>query len=255
MLRLIARLDVKNGVVVKTIQLEGQRRIGDPVELARRYYEAGVDELFFMDSVASLYDRGNLFDTIAEACRTVFIPITLGGGLRSLEDVETALRSGADKVAINTGLMRNPRLAEEVAITYGSQCLVGSIEAKCTASGWQAYISNGREPTGRDVIEWARELESRGVGELLVTSVDREGTQRGFDLDLYRALVDAVKVPVVASGGAGKVKDCVVLESAVEVQAMALASVLHYEKATVTQLKMNLPRAVNRARSSHAGHY
>lgn len=255
MLRLIARLDVKNGVVVKTIQLEGQRRVGEPVELARRYYEAGIDELFFMDSVASLYDRGNLFDTIAEACRKVFIPITLGGGLRSIADVETALRSGADKVAINTGLLRNPQLAEQVATTYGSQCLVGSIEAKRTQGGWQAYISNGREPTGRDVIKWARELEARGVGELLVTSVDREGTQRGFDLDLYKTLVNTVKIPVVASGGAGKVKDCVALEAAVEVQAMAFASILHYDKASVEELKMSLPRAVNRSRSSHAGHH
>ncbi len=154
-----------------------------------------------MDSVASLYGRNSLFHTIAEACRTVFIPITMGGGIRVIEDVEQALAAGADKVAVNTGLVQRPELAEQIASVYGSQCLVASIEAKRIASGWEVYICNGREPTGRNVLDWVRELEQRGVGEILVTSVDQEGTQRGFDLELCAAVQDAVRVPVIASGG------------------------------------------------------
>lgn len=237
MQRLIARLDIKNGIVIKGIHLEGQRRIGDPVELARKYYAQAVDEILFMDSVASLYGRSNLFHTISEACKTVFVPITMGGGIRSLADVEQALACGADKVAVNSALVNDPALAERIASVYGSQCLVGSIEAKRRGDGWEAYISNGRDPTGRDVVEWARELEGRGAGELLVTSVDQEGTQRGFDIELCAAVEAAVRVPVVASGGAGKLEHLRQLDARTQLQAVAIASLLHYNKATVVELK------------------
>jgi cyclase len=246
MLRLIARLDIKNGVVIKGIHLDGQRRIGDPIELAKAYYRQGIDEILFMDSVASLYDRSNLFDTVVEACRAVFVPITMGGGVRSISDVEQALACGADKVAVNTALVRNPALVEQIARVYGSQCLVGSIEAKSTPGGWEAYISNGREPTGLDVIEWARELEQRGIGELLVTSVDREGTQRGFDLRLYEQLEQAISVPLIACGGAGNTKHLAELDQKVALQGMAVASVLHYAKASIKDMKAALPRTSKR---------
>jgi imidazole glycerol-phosphate synthase subunit HisF len=246
MQRLIARLDIKNGMVIKGIHLEGQRRIGDPIELAKKYYAQAVDEILLMDSVASLYGRSNLFHTISEACKTIFVPITMGGGIRSIEDVEQALAAGADKVAVNSGLVNAPYLAERIASIYGSQCLVASIEAKRKGPGWEAYISNGRDPTGRDVLEWAKELEQRGAGELLVTSVDQEGTQRGFDIELCEAMEAAVRIPVVASGGAGKLQHLQQLHARTSLQGVAVASLLHYDKATVAQLKSAMPSTFDR---------
>lgn len=254
MLRIIARLDIKNGLVIKGIHLEGQRRIGDPVELAHSYYAQGVDELIFMDSVASLYDRSNLFHMVADACRSVFVPITMGGGIRSIADVEQALACGADKVAVNTALVRDPSLVERIATVYGSQCLIGSIEAKRVNAGWEAYISNGREPTGHEVLSWARELEQRGVGELLVTSVDQEGTQRGFDVPLYQQLQDAVCIPIVACGGPGNVNHLVSLERVAQLQGIAVASLLHYSKSTIEEIKAALPRTSMRRKVTDAGH-
>lgn len=253
MTRVIARLDIKNGAVIKGIQLEGQRRIGDPIEIATRYYEDGIDEILLMDSVASLYGRSNLFHTVSDACRKVFVPITMGGGIRSLADVEAALAAGADKVAVNTGLTRRPDLVGEIASVYGSQCLVGSIEAKWTGSGWEAYVSNGREPTGREVRHWARELQERGVGEILVTSVDREGTKRGFDIALCQLVAAEVSVPVIASGGAGSLADIRQLDEAVQVQGIAVASLLHYKLATIEAIKAQLPRSTVRRQQSDRG--
>jgi len=249
MQRLIARLDIKNELVIKGIHLEGQRRIGDPVTIANDYYAQGVDEILFMDSVASLYGRNNLFHTISEACRTVFIPITMGGGIRSVKDVEHALMSGADKVAVNTGLVKCPQLAEEICAIYGSQCLVGSIEAKRRPNGWEVFISNGREPTGLDVLAWARRLEQLGVGELLITSVDKEGTQRGFDVELCAAVEDAVRIPVIASGGAGSLNHLADVFKQTPLQGIAVASMLHYSKATVRELKSAIPHSVSRQES------
>lgn len=246
MQRLIARLDIKNGIVIKGIHLEGQRRIGDPIELARKYYADAVDEILMMDSVASLYGRNNLFHTISQACKMIFVPITMGGGIRAIKDVEQALAAGADKVAVNSALVNNPQLTEQIASIYGSQCLVGSIEAKRKDRGWEAYISNGREPTGRDVVEWAKELEQRGAGELLITSVDQEGTQRGFDIELCAAVEAAVRIPVVASGGAGKLEHLRQLDARTQLQGIAIASLLHYKKASVTELKSVLPNTVSR---------
>jgi len=241
MQRLIARLDIKNGVVIKGINLEGQRRIGDPIDLARKYYAQAVDEILLMDSVASLYGRSNLFNMISHACKAVFVPITMGGGIRTLHDIENALSAGADKVSVNSALLKNPGLVNKIVSVYGSQCLVASIEAKRSGAGWEAYVCNGREPTGRDVIDWAKELEQRGAGELLVTSVDKEGTQRGFDIDLYSAVEAAVRMPVVASGGAGKLEHLEQLAARTNLQGVAIASLLHYDKATVAQLKNALP--------------
>jgi cyclase len=250
MQRLIARLDIKNGIVIKGIHLEGQRRIGDPIELARKYYVQAVDEILLMDSVASVYGRSNLFYTIAQACKTVFVPITMGGGIRSLEDVEQALAAGADKVAVNSALVHEPVLVERIASVYGSQCLVASIEAKRKGDAWEVYVNNGRDPTGRDVVEWAKELEQRGAGEVLLTSVDQEGTQRGFDIELCAAVQAAIRIPVVASGGAGKLQHLQQLDARTQLQGVAIASMLHYNKATVAQLKSALPATFHRKGSA-----
>ncbi len=246
MQRIIARLDIKNGHVIKGIHLEGQRRIGDPIEIAKQYYQNSVDEILIMDSVASLYGRNNIFDMISQACKSVFVPITMGGGIRSLDDVKAALNSGADKVAINSAIVNKPELVNEISNIYGSQILVASIEAKQKNNGWEVFIDNGREPTGINVINWAKELESRGIGELLITSIDKEGTQRGFDLELYSHLEKEVNVPIIASGGAGNINHIKYLDENTKVQGIALASVLHYKKLEVNEIKSVLPNSLIR---------
>jgi cyclase len=236
--RLIARLDIKGPNVIKGVHLEGLRVVGDPGELARRYYEASADELIYMDSVASLYGRNNLTDIVSRAARDVFIPMTVGGGVRSVDDVRTLLRAGADKVAVNTAATRRPELVTEIAQRFGSQCMVLSIEAKRAGpERWEAYTDNGREHTGLDVVEWARRGVALGAGEILLTSVDQEGTAKGFDADLVRAVSTAVNVPVIASGGMGKLEH---LEDVVKrggADAVAMAKVLHYNTLTLQQVR------------------
>ena len=203
-IRLIARLDIKGPNLIKGIHLEGLRVVGDPQQYAQDYYQAGVDELIYMDIVASLYGRNNLADIVKRTAENVFVPLTVGGGVRSGDDVRTLLRAGADKVAINTAATRRPELITEVAHKFGSQCMVLSIEAKRSSPGkWEAYIDNGREHTGLDVVEWARRGVELGAGEILLTSVDQEGTRKGFDCHLVEAVSSAVSIPVIASGGMG----------------------------------------------------
>ena len=235
--RLIARLDIKNEHVIKGIHLEGLRKVGEPNAMARKYFEEGIDEIVFMDAVASLYDRNNLFDIIEEACRDVFVPIAVGGGIRSVDDVSKALGAGADKIVINTGAVQNIKLIEKVALKYGSQCLVGSIEAKRQGAGWKAYIDNGREPTSLEVVDWARSLEAAGCGEILLTSVDQEGTCRGFDVELIRQVNDSVSRPVIVSGGYGQPQHVKDLLFATQPSAIAFASVLHYERSSIEDLR------------------
>jgi imidazole glycerol-phosphate synthase subunit HisF len=237
-LRLIARLDIKNQFVIKGIHLEGLRKVGDPNQLAKKYYEQGIDEIVFMDAVASLYERNNLFHIIEKACEEVFIPITIGGGIRSINDIEKALKSGADKIALNTQAIKTPKMVQEASRIYGSQCIIGSIEAKRKNNdSWEAYVDNGREETGVDVIEWAKELEQLGVGELIITSVDQEGTKRGFDKELIGQISDLISVPVIASGGAGKVSHMQELTHETKVGAIAIASMLHYDMAGIDEIK------------------
>lgn len=244
-MRLIARLDVKNEFVIKGIHLEGLRKVGNPNELARKYYRDGIDELLFMDAVASLYDRNNLFAIIKEAVKDVFVPIAIGGGLRSLDDVSFALDAGADKVVVNTGAVRNIQLVTDIANRFGSQCLIGSIEAKQGPLGWEVYIDNGREPTGFDVVQWAHILEEAGVGEILVTSVDQEGTKRGFDVELVTHLHEATNRPVIVSGGYGQPVHLKKLFSRVEPSAIAVAGALHYGEAGVNELHDELEKQKN----------
>lgn len=236
--RLIPRLDIKGPNLIKGIHLEGLRVVGDPQEFAIRYYQAGADELVYMDIVASLYGRNNLSDIIRRAADNVYIPITVGGGIRTVEDARHLLRSGADKVAINTAAIARPELISEVAHRFGSQAMVLSIEAKQIAPGkWEAYTDNGRERTGRDVIEWAQRGVELGAGEILLTSVDREGTRKGFDLDLIKAVSAAVSVPVIASGGMGSAEDMIAAATTGCADAVAMADILHYRRSTLQQLR------------------
>jgi cyclase len=236
--RLIARLDIKGPNLIKGIHLEGLRVIGSPNEFALRYYEQGADELIYMDCVASLYGRNSLRDIVRNAAENVFIPMTVGGGIRSVDDAMELLRSGADKVAVNTAAVNNPNLLSDIARRFGSQCVVLSIEAKQVARDrWEVYTDNGREKTGLDVIEWARRATALGVGEILLTSVDREGTRKGFDIALVKAVTQEVAVPVIASGGMGFPQDAVTVVQEGGADAVAMADILHYRRATVGEIR------------------
>ena len=237
-LRLIARLDIKGKNLIKTIQLEGLRIIGPPGEYALKYYDSGADELIFMDTVASLYGRNHLTEIIKKAAENIFVPITVGGGIRSVDDALKILRSGADKVAINTAAVLNPNLISEIATKFGSQCMVLSIEAKkISSSHWEVYTDGGREHSGLDVLEWANRAVELGAGEIFLTSVDKEGTKKGFDLDLMKTISQEVNVPLIASGGMGQLEDIKQLLKKSEVDAIAMASVLHYDIMTINEVR------------------
>lgn len=238
-IRLIARLDVKDENLVKGIQMEGLRKLGDPNQFARRYYEEGIDELLYIDIVASLYNRNNLSDIVRKTVDEVFIPVCVGGGVRSVEDVRHLLSMGADKVAVNTAAIKRPELITEIAEAFGSQCMVLSIQAKRSRTWpgkWEAYYDNGRAHSGYDVVEWAKRGEALGAGEILLMSVDNEGLQRGMDLELIQAVAGAVHIPVICGGGVGCGDDIVEAAHA-GADAVACAAVLHYEKETVPELK------------------
>jgi cyclase len=236
--RLIARLDIKAPNLIKGVHLEGLRKLGDPQQHARGYYADGADEIIYMDIVASLYNRNSLSEIVRRTAEQVFIPITVGGGIRSLGDVEMALRSGADKVAINTAAVARPELIGEVATRFGSQCMVLSIEAKKSGDGrWEAYTDNGREHTGYDVLEWAKRAVDLGAGEILLTSVDKEGTRKGFDIELTRAVSDAARVPVIASGGMGRLEHLVDVVRYGHADAVAMADVLHYKRLSLPDIR------------------
>ena len=238
-IRLIARLDIKGPNLIKGIHLEGLRVVGDPQLYAQNYYQAGIDELIYMDIVASLYGRNNLVDIVKRTAENVFVPLTVGGGVRSSDDVRTLLRAGADKVAINTAATRRPELITEVAHRFGSQCMVLSIEAKRSAPGkWEAYIDNGREHTGLDVVEWARRGVELGAGEILLTSVDQEGTRKGFDCHLVEAVSSAVSIPVIASGGMGTT-DHLVDAVRAGADAVAMADVLHFKRLALNDIRQS----------------
>ncbi|WP_432240587.1 imidazole glycerol phosphate synthase subunit HisF [Herbaspirillum robiniae] len=238
-LRIIPRLDIKGANLIKGIHLEGLRVMGDPQEFALRYYQAGADELIYMDVVASLYGRNNLSEIIRRAADQIYIPITVGGGIRSIDDARHMLRSGADKVAINTAAVGRPELLTEVSRKFGSQAVVLSIEAKQIAPGkWEAYTDNGRERTGLDVVEWAQRGVKLGAGEILLTSVDREGTRKGFDTDLVRQVSAAVSVPVIASGGMGSTDDLLSIVKSGHADAVAMADVLHYKRLELPDIRI-----------------
>lgn len=240
-IRVIARLDVKGPNVIKGVQLECLRVVGEPGAMAEAYYRAGADELIYMDIVASLYGRNNLVEIVEKASASIFIPLTVGGGVRSLEDINRLLRAGADKVAINTWATKNPDFIREAAEAFGSQCIVASIEAKKVGPGrWEAYTDNGREVTGLDAVDWAKRLEQLGAGEILVTSVDREGTRKGYDCDLISRIAGPLGIPVIASGGAGSLDHIAEAASKGKADAVAVAALLHYKDVTVSDIKSRL---------------
>jgi cyclase len=237
-IRIIPRLDIKGPNLIKGIRLEGLRVVGDPQEFARRYYEEGADELIYMDIVASLYGRNSLKDIVRRTAKDVFIPLTVGGGIRSTDDVRDMLRAGADKVAINTAAIKRPELISEISRRFGSQCCVVSVEAKrLLEGGWEAYVDNGREHTGLDVITWVRHAERLGAGELLITSVDQEGTKRGFDVELLKTVTNAVNLPVIGSGGMGSMDHFTAAVRDGGVDAVAIADVFHYKRIGIGEVR------------------
>jgi cyclase len=242
--RLIARLDIKGSNLIKGVHLEGLRVVGKPSEYALHYYEQGVDELLYMDCVASLYGRNHLGDIVRSAAENIFVPMTVGGGIRSVDDATQILRAGADKVAVNTAAVSNPQLISDIARRFGSQCMVLSVEAKQIAPmRWEVYTDNGRERTGLDVIDWVKRSVSMGAGEILLTSIDREGTRKGFDIDLVSAVTNEVSVPVIASGGMGMIEDCVTVARDGGADAVAMADILHYKRATFGDIRAHAKAA------------
>lgn len=235
--RIIPCLDVTNGRVVKGINFLELRDAGDPVEIARRYDEQGADELTFLDITASSDNRGLILGIIEQVASQVFIPLTVGGGVRAVEDVRRLLNAGADKVSINTAAVTNPQLVADAAARFGSQCIVVAIDAKQVGDHWEIFTHGGRNPTGLNAVDWARKMVELGAGELLVTSMDRDGTKMGFNLPLNRAISEAVDVPIIASGGVGNLVHLVEGVKEGGADAVLAASIFHYGEYTVRQAK------------------
>ena len=236
-IRLISRLDIKGPNLIKGVNLEGLRVIGNPQEYSYKYYIQGIDEIIYMDVVASLYGRNSLHEFVKKTAYDIFVPLTVGGGLRSVVDVKEMLRSGADKVAINTAATKRPKLISEVAEEFGSQCIVLSIEAKRQSNYWEVYTDNGREKTNLNVVEWAQLGVELGAGEILLTSVDQEGTRQGFDYELVKAVSSAVSVPVVASGGMGSPQHLIDVVQYGYANAIAMADILHYDRVSLAEIR------------------
>ena len=236
--RIIARLDIKGPNLVKGIHLEGLRVLGNPEIFAKHYYETGADELMYIDVVASLYERNSLTEVISRTAKEIFIPLTVGGGLRRLDDIKQVLRAGADKISLNTAAIKNPNIIKEASREFGSSTIVVTIETIKESNGeYLAYIDNGREYTGIEVFKWAKQVEELGAGEIVITSVDREGTGEGYDLDLIKEISEIVSIPVIAHGGAGKKED---IKNAIEIgkaDAVAISSILHYEHIKNLEIK------------------
>ena len=241
--RVVVCLDVKGGRVVKGTRFVDLRDVGDPVELAARYEQEGADELVFLDISASAEERDTLLDVARRTAERLFVPLTIGGGIRSADDVGRALRAGADKVSINSAAVTRPEVLTESAMRFGAQCVVASIDAKRGAQGWRVYVKGGREETALEAVAWAVECVRRGAGEILLTSIDRDGARSGYDLELTRAVADAVEVPVVASGGAGTAAHvCDVLQQG-HADAALLAGILHDRVTTVAAVKQAMRAA------------
>jgi len=237
-MRIISRLDIKGSNLIKGVQLEGLRVVGNPSEFVKKYYLDGIDEIILMDAVASLYGRNNLFELVSQITKEIFIPITLGGGIRSVSDAEAALKSGADKIALNSAAIHRPSLITDIAEFAGSQAVVLSVEAKRVGlSQWEAYYNNGRERSGKEVLDWINEGVRRGAGEVLLTSIDNEGTRKGLDIELCSYLDRMSKVPLIVSGGVGKPEHIVEVSRNPNVDAVALADLLHYCHATIEDVK------------------
>jgi imidazole glycerol-phosphate synthase subunit HisF len=238
--RIIARLDINNDFVVKGKFLEGLRKVGKPNELALEYYKQGIDEIVFLDAVASLYDRNSLIEILTKACKEVFIPITIGGGIKTIYDIERLLKSGADKVAINSASFDNLNFVEEAVNRFGSQAIVGSVVCRSHRYSWEVFKDNAKHRTNINAIEWAQVLQDSGVGELMVTSIDSDGLMKGFDLNLLKSISKITKIPLIASGGIGNSNHINSMLEESMCDAVALGSILHYKMATVGEIKRDL---------------
>tara|TARA_A100001011_G_scaffold336814_1_gene366584 strand:- start:3587 stop:4327 length:741 start_codon:yes stop_codon:yes gene_type:complete len=237
-MRIISRLDIKNNFVIKGINLEGLRKIGEPKTIIEKYYKEKIDELLIIDSVASLYGRNNLFDFIKKITKEIFVPITLGGGIRSLSDIEKALNSGADKVSINSQALSEPKFLQEATKNFGESTIVVNIEAKeISPNNWEPYKFCGRERTNINLNDWLKKIHDFGCGEILLTSIDKEGTESGFDLRLLDSIYNIISKPLIMSGGCGKLEDISYIFENFKYTSVALASVLHYQKLNIKKIK------------------
>ena len=244
--RILPCLDVNAGRVVKGVNFVDLKDAGDPVELAKAYNDAGADELVFLDITATHEDRGTIIDVVYQTAEQVFIPLTVGGGISNTQQIKNLLRAGADKVSINSSAVRNPDFINEASERFGNQCIVVAIDARRRKDpenpGWDVYVRGGRENTGIDALKWAKEMAKRGAGELLVTSMDADGTQAGYDLDITRAIAESVEIPVIASGGAGNTHHIYQALTDGKAEAALLASLLHYGQLTVDEIKIYLQK-------------
>lgn len=237
--RIIARLDVKPPVLVKGIHFEGFRKIGDPREFALKYYAQGADEIAYQDVVASLYNKNSIVELVSQTAKNVFVPLSVGGGIRSVEDAKQLVRNGADKVIVNSGAVSNPTLIDEISLALGAQATTLAVEAKRTASNWFVMTNSGREHSGLLLTDWLSELKTRSLGEILISSIDFEGTKKGFDLDLISLVRESTNLPLIAHGGAGKLEDILNAHKA-GADAVCLASLLHFDINTISQIKQYL---------------
>jgi len=241
MIRVIGRLDVKGRRLIKGVQYEGVRVLGDALDYAKKYYSQGVDELIYIDAVASLYGRPSMGDLLIDTVEEVFVPVTAGGGVSSVSDVNDLLSSGADKVAINTSAVKEPTIISDVADKFGSQCMVLSIQAKKISDNhWEAFVECGREKTGLDVLEWAVKAEKLGAGEILLSSIDKDGTTKGCDLELIKTISTNVGIPVIASSGVGSVNDVIDAVEIARADAVAIGKALHFEELLIDDVKNTL---------------
>lgn len=247
-IRIIPCLDVKDGKVVKGIHFKNLKYAGDPVELAKWYFKEGADEIVFLDITATIEKRKTILEVVKNTAKNVFIPLTVGGGVKSLQHIRDLLNSGADKVAINTAAVKNPEIIKQAALKFGSQCIVVAVDAKRVSTSknskkWEVYINAGTTPTGIDVLEWVKKVEQLGAGEVLLTSIDADGTKLGYDIELTKEVVSSVKIPVIASGGAGKIKDFIEVVKKTKVSAVLAASVFHYKEFSIKKVKEEMSKA------------
>tara|TARA_B100000401_G_scaffold412093_1_gene331343 strand:+ start:370 stop:1101 length:732 start_codon:yes stop_codon:yes gene_type:complete len=241
-MRIIPRIEIKNNFVIKGINLEGLRKIGDPNILGKKYYLDGADELLFMDVVASLYGRNNIFEIIKKITKDIFIPITVGGGIRNIEDIQKALNSGADKVFINSAAVKNPNFIKEAVSVFGSSTIVVSIETRKNRKNfWEIFIHNGREETGIELKNWLKKIQQLQCGEILITSIDNEGTRKGFDLDLLNLLKkEKISTPLIFCGGCGNLEHIKKIKKILKDDAIAISSILHYNLSTIKEIKKSI---------------
>ncbi len=241
--RIIPCLDIKDGRTVKGVNFIGLRDAGDPVELARRYSDEGADELVFLDITATKEKRKTLVDLVTRIAREINIPFTVGGGIRTVDEINDILKAGADKVSLNSAIVKNPALIKEASNRFGSQAIVAAIDAKRTAQKWEVFIRGGSQPTGIDTLEWVKTVEELGAGEILLTSMDRDGTKSGFDIELLREVNKNVTIPVIASGGAGTIEHCIEAVKLGNADAVLAASIFHFREIEISDLKLQMQTA------------